>query len=673
MQTRLSLRILLVGLVGSIPAASAAPAAPAPPIAAFFGDPAYAGPRLSPSGKYLAVRVSKPGRHDALVVLDLMRDETKVVASYDDADVAHFAWVNDERLLYDLTDKLVPPASADYANGLFAVNRDGSEDRQLAHRRTNTATWQTGTRLPGRQILPWHTFMLDQPGAQDSEYVYARSARFDELGRLRHIDLLRVNTLTGEAKTVPRPDSVYRWLLDQHGEPRIAMTMARGTSTIHYREPASGQWRPLANFDTYQPGATAFQPVGFGPDGTLYVDAHAGRDTSALRRFDLASGKVAGDATVSTVGYDFEGDLVASRDKLLGVHFTTDAESIEWLDPAMKALQQQVDKLLPGTINLLAVPSRAETPWVLVSAYSDKIPLAYLLYNTKTGALGKLGATHPDIDSGQMARQQAVRYKARDGLEIPALLTLPGAGQRGKLPLVVLVHGGPFARGASWGWSAQSQFLASRGYAVLEPEFRGSTGFGARHFTAGWKQWGLAMQDDIADGARWALAQGIAAPGRICIAGASYGGYATLMGLARDPGLYQCGVEWIGVTDINLMYSGTWNADSDLPDEYKQFGMPLLIGDPVKDAAQLKATSPLEQAARIKAPLLMAYGGADRRVPLFHGTRFRDAVKRTNPNVEWIEYPDEGHGWSLPANRIDFWTRVEKFLDKHIGKGTVQE
>jgi dipeptidyl aminopeptidase/acylaminoacyl peptidase len=208
---------------------------------------------------------------------------------------------------------------------------------------------------------------------------------------------------------------------------------------------------------------------------------------------------------------------------------------------------------------------------------------------------------------------------------------------------------------------------------VLEPEFRGSTGLGVRHFTAGWKQWGLAMQDDIADGVRWALAQGIAAPGRICIAGASYGGYATLMGLARDPDLYQCGVEWIGVTDINLMYNGTWNADSDLPDEYKQFGMPLMIGDQVKDAAQLKATSPIEQAARIKAPLLMAYGGADRRVPLFHGTRFRDAVKRTNPNVEWIEYPDEGHGWSLPANRIDFWTRVEAFLDKNIGKGAVKE
>jgi dipeptidyl aminopeptidase/acylaminoacyl peptidase len=141
------------------------------------------------------------------------------------------------------------------------------------------------------------------------------------------------------------------------------------------------------------------------------------------------------------------------------------------------------------------------------------------------------------------------------------------------------------------------------------------------------------------------------------------------MGLVNDPDLYQCGVDWLGVTDINLLYTGTWIDDSDLSDDYKRVGMPVLIGDPVADAAQLKATSPLEQAARIKQPLLLAYGGADRRVPLFHGKRFRDAVKRTNANLEWIEYAEEGHGWAVVDNRVDFWTRVEKFLDKHIGEG----
>jgi dipeptidyl aminopeptidase/acylaminoacyl peptidase len=265
-----------------------------------------------------------------------------------------------------------------------------------------------------------------------------------------------------------------------------------------------------------------------------------------------------------------------------------------------------------------------------------------------------------------MGLQEAVRYKARDGLEIPAWLTLPH-GLRKNLPLVVLVHGGPYVRGGEWGWKADAQFLASRGYAVLEPEYRGSTGFGARHFRAGWKQWGLKMQDDIADGAKWAIAEGIVDPKRICIAGASYGGYATLMGLLNNPELFKCGIDWVGVTDIGLLYTGHWSFESDMSEGYKQYGMPELVGDMTKDAAQFKATSPLAQAARITQPLLLAYGGADRRVPIYHGRKFYDAVKVGNPNVDMVVYEEEGHGWYLPKNRIDFWTRVEKFLDRNIG------
>ncbi len=233
--------------------------------------------------------------------------------------------------------------------------------------------------------------------------------------------------------------------------------------------------------------------------------------------------------------------------------------------------------------------------------------------------------------------------------------------------MVVLVHGGPFVRGGDWSWNAETQFLTSRGYAVLEPEFRGSTGYGAAHAHAGWKQWGLKMQDDIADGARWAVAQGSADPKRICIAGASYGGYATLMGLIKDPDLFRCGIDWVGVTDIHLMYDSGWLSESDLPASWKRYGMPELVGDAVKDADQLRATSPLQQAARLKQPLLMAYGGVDLRVPLIHGEKFYQAVKAGNPNVEWIKYGEEAHGWALPKNRIDFWTRVEHFLDKNIG------
>jgi dipeptidyl aminopeptidase/acylaminoacyl peptidase len=299
--------------------------------------------------------------------------------------------------------------------------------------------------------------------------------------------------------------------------------------------------------------------------------------------------------------------------------------------------------------------------------------LRYLLYHIKTGMLEGVGNTYARIEPARMGRQEPIRYKARDGLEIPGLLTLPPGGVRKNLPMVVLVHGGPWVRGASWGWDPESQFLASRGYAVLQVEFRGSTGFGLRHFNAGLKQWGLAMQDDIADGTRWAIDQGIADPKRICIAGASYGGYATLMGLIKDPDLYRCGIDWAGVTDIELMYNGTWYSKASMSKTFLRYGMPTLIGDPVEDAAQLKATSPIQQAARIHQPLLLAYGQVDRRVPLHHGTLFRDAVKRTNRQVEWVVYDGEGHGWSLEKNRIDFWQRVDRFLDRNIGQGSTRK
>jgi dipeptidyl aminopeptidase/acylaminoacyl peptidase len=196
----------------------------------------------------------------------------------------------------------------------------------------------------------------------------------------------------------------------------------------------------------------------------------------------------------------------------------------------------------------------------------------------------------------------------------------------------------------------------------VEPEFRSSTGYGTKLFRAGWKQWGLSMQDDVADAARWAIAQGLADPKRMCVAGASYGGYATLMGLIRDPTLFRCGVQWVGVSDLDLLFSTNWQINHAAAD----FGLPELVGDREKDATQFAATSPLKLAAQLKQPLLMAYGGLDATVDLAHGTKMRNALRPHNPNVEWIEYADEGHDWMLEANNIDFWNRVERFLDRHL-------
>jgi dipeptidyl aminopeptidase/acylaminoacyl peptidase len=647
-------------------------AAALPPASAFFENSRFSGPKLSPNGRYLAARVSRPGERTRLSVVNLDDMSVKVAAMFRDADVAYFDWVNDNRLVFQGSDYRQTYSDDAHPAGIFAVNRDGSNYRQLS--KTDFGykdSGETGTLLKA-QMLDWNHYLLGQPGRQDSDEVYAVryqiNSSYTEI--TNHV-LLRLNTVTGRAVPVSGPGQASAWLLDQQGEPRLAINDIGKQHVIYLRE--GEQWNTLLETEAY--GTNTFEPVGFDPGGALYVAARRDSDKSALYRYDLTKRHTAADALVEMADYDFLPDfagvddetLVVRDNQLVGVRYSADVRGVAWLDAKGKALQAKVDQALPGLVNVITLPRRPETPWVLVESYSDVQPRIYVVYNTETGKLIKVGANREAIRPEQMGRQELVRYKARDGMSIPALITYPRGATRKNLPLVVLVHGGPYVHGSDWGWEADAQFLASRGYMVLEPAYRGSTGYGWRLFRAGWKQWGLKMQDDVADGARWAIAQGYADSKRICIAGASYGGYATLMGLVNDPDLYKCGINWAGVTDINLMYTGAWSAKSDLGERWKALGMPVMVGDPVKDAAQLQATSPLVQAARIKQPLLMAYGGDDQRVPLYHGEKFLSAVKAGNPDVEWIVYPKEGHGWRLPENRIDFWNRVEQFLDKQIG------
>ena len=638
-----------------------------PAIETFFGHMPISQPVLSPDGKRLAVIIGSAGKRTQLAVIDL--DDTAIhrTASFDELDVRSARWVNDERLIFDTTDRTTGQRDVEYAPGLYAINYNGSKFKQLA--RKDYEAIREASHIMSN-MLPWHTYLMGQDGAQDSDTVYVEDVEYETQGSIRKVGLLQLNTVTGKSTRVEAPGLTQKWVLDKEGQPRLAVVQEGPLHHFYYRESTSGAWKKLASQPAYGDSNRAISPLAFGAPGTLYVETGKGADTSGVYAMDLASGKLGEEALIAAPGYDFSGRLIFSQNKLVGFRVTTDATATMWFDPALQTLQQIVNKLLPGTVNLLSVPARPRSPWVLVESYSDVQPRVVRAFNTATSEFKLIGGAHPQIVPTQMGRQEAVRYSARDGLSIPALLTLPPGGKRQNLPLVVLVHGGPYIRGSVWGWNADSQFLASRGYAVLEPEFRGSTGFGNAHFRAGWKQWGLAMQDDIADGAKWAVAKGLVDPKRICIAGASYGGYSALMGMVNDPDLYQCAINWAGVTDIELLYNGSWGTRNDFPVEWRAYGMPQLVGDLVKDAAQLKATSPLQQAARINKPLLLAYGGADKRVPLHHGEKFYQAVAQGNPRVEWMVYPTEGHGWYLPETRVDFWTRVEKFLDRNIGPGS---
>ena len=265
-----------------------------------------------------------------------------------------------------------------------------------------------------------------------------------------------------------------------------------------------------------------------------------------------------------------------------------------------------------------------------------------------------------------MAERRPVHYTARDGLDIPAYLTLPKDSSERKPPLIVNIHGGPWARGFTWGFETEAQFFANRGYAVLEPEFRGSLGHGWKHYSSSFKQRGLTMQDDITDGVEWLIKEGVVDKNRVCLYAGSYGGYATLWGLIKTPDLYKCGVAFVAVTDINLLFGGDWYDLVGSPYRWMDYEAKDIIGDPKTDAEKFKSVSPLANADKLKAPVLLAYGGRDHRVPIKHGDEFREALDKYGKTYEWVLYSDEAHGFNKDDNRFDFYRRVDAFLKKYL-------
>lgn len=518
------------------------------------------------------------------------------------------------------------------------------------------------TRLYNERVLDWNWQMYATLGDGSPDVVVAQY-EFNARDELYQRTISRLSTRTGLRQPLSEgaPAHVLHWALDAKGVPRAAVASTDGRFSVYRRGSVDAPWSLLVEGNAYTEGAPAL--LGIGARDELYLTASV-QGFSALMRLEPGQAFNEARAILRLDGYDFGGQLVSDRQsqQVLGAQFETDAPGVVWFDEGMKAIQAAVDQALPNSVNTLDCQRCGTTERVLITAEYDRKPKEFYVYHRASKRVQALFPSRPWFRGAQMGERDMHRYPARDGLSIPLLVTRP-AGKSGPRPAVVLVHGGPYVRGTHWPWEAQAQFLASRGYVVLEPEFRGSDGYGFAHFRAGWKQWGLAMQDDIADGLAWAVKQGWVDPGKVCIAGASYGGYAALMGLAKHPDLYQCAVSWAGVTDINLMYSITW---SDFSNEWKSYGMPVLVGDPVQDAEQLKATSPVLLARKMRQPILLAYGTDDQRVPLKHGAAFRDAVQATNRDVEWVTYPDEGHGWLMLETQVDFWSRVEKFLERNL-------
>ncbi|SFG86103.1 Dipeptidyl aminopeptidase/acylaminoacyl peptidase [Duganella sp. CF458] len=477
-------------------------------------------------------------------------------------------------------------------------------------------------------------------------------------------DIALANARTGELQKFSYPSGKpLCWAFDKSGQLRAVTLMNSAfwkdvTKVSNwYRTSADAKWQKLAEFGVNDDFWT---PI-YVPDdsGKLVVRSRAGRDTYAMFEYDIearALGSVmVGHPTLDIIHADGVSGGVDAIDRV----FTHGMKpQVVWFDPAWARLQASVDQAFPGMVNSL---SGDPTKRVLVHSYSDVDPGAWYLLDIASMQLRTVAVADPLIRPEEMRPMSVIQYKALDGLAIPAYLTRPDKTE-GPQPTVVMIHGGPVSRD-SWRWNIDVQLLASRGYVVFQPQFRGSSGFGKKFEQAGVGQWGLAMQDDVTAGVQYLIREGIADPKRICIYGASYGGYAALWGLAKTPELYRCGISFAGVSDLEHM----WNDDSDTSEskvgrEY----MTSRIGDVRTQRAKFAEVSPLKNAEKIKAAVLLIHGRKDRRVPISHSYQMWTELDRLGNKPEWL-YFEEGHSIFSVRNLRDYYHKILDFLQLHIG------
>jgi dipeptidyl aminopeptidase/acylaminoacyl peptidase len=542
-----------------------------------------------------------------------------------------------------------PVSVAWMSNDVMAVDFNDNSSEQVA---TNGGVvgW-LGSRFLG---------MLRLDGDKAKVALVKRYRNADELGTvaLRGVEIapLKIDIDSGPIASL---------LTDSSGLVRVLQTIETKTDadvsrvSTWFRDGEDAKWRKVIDQSITE---DLVDPVFIAPEpDRLVVQAHNGSDRLAMWNYDVGH-----KAFVDVAAAHPSEDIVA-----IGVEAGTRefkrvaTEGLKpqtvWFDARMARLQGSVDAALPGHLNELQA---TEGTQMLVRTSSDVDPGKYLLLDTKKMTLKEIAAARPGIDPARMQPMQLLHYPSFDGLSIPAYLTLPGHPAK-PAPTIVLIHGGPQARD-HWGWQQDVQLYAAHGYAVFQPQFRGSSGFGKHFEEAGYGQWGQAMQADITAGVRYLIDHKIADPDRICIIGGSYGGYAALWGLAQTPDLYKCGVSLAGVSDLEKELQ----VDSDISKSaVKREFASSRIGDPTLMKATFDSVSPLQHANLIKAPLLLAHGKLDERVPLSQGRQMVDRMRALHKDVEWIQFSNEGHSLWHIYNQRDFYDAVFDLLERTIGKG----
>jgi dipeptidyl aminopeptidase/acylaminoacyl peptidase len=613
----------------------------------FFGNPEYAGAQISPDGMYISfIRPLDDVRNVWVKGVSEPFEKARPLTAEKKRPIGQYFWSRDSKRILFVKDN-----DGDENFNVFSVDPAGAVAAGSRVPAPTNLTNATGVR----------TIIYGVPESEP-DFIYIG---INERDKAWH-DLYKVQISSG-TKTLVREnkDRLTYWVFDNKDKPRLAVRSAPNGDTEILRIDGD-KFTPVYSCGVFE----TCELIRFHKDDKrVYMESNKGdRDLTQLVLFDPATGKEEFVEEDANKRVDFGTAIFSERtDELIGTSYTDDKSRVIWKDKGFASDYNRLKKDL-GDREIAFGSITADETKIIVSTYSDVDPGTVWVLDRRSKNLSTLYQVREKLDRNALSPVRAIRYKSSDGLEIPAYLTLPKGVAEKNLPLVVVPHGGPWARD-NWGFNGMAQFLANRGYAVLNPNFRGSTGYGKKFLDAGNGQWGDKMQDDITWGVKHLIDLGIADPKRVAIMGGSYGGYATLAGVTFTPDLYAAAVAIVAPSNLNTLLGS-------IPPYWEQIRTLFhkRMGDPntPEGRAQLERQSPLNHVAKIKTPLMVVQGANDPRVKKAESDQIVIALRERNYPVQYLLANDEGHGFQRPVNNMAMFAAAEKFLAQHIG-GRYQE
>jgi len=615
----------------------------------FFKTPEFTELQLSPNGEYIAVLSPVGNRKNIIIMETKGLKNIRAVTSLNNQDISSFFWANNSDIVFTMD------GDGNEAFSLYKV--DISKKRSKIILLVGSTVGMSGIRSASVvHSLP-----------EDPDHIIVQyNGRKVQAADLYKLPLdsrwnVKRNKNSKMKLFAKNPGDVQGWLLDNAGNVRGASTLKGMQGKFLYKSINEKEFKVIEEFNILDEGIT---PLAFDfDDKTLFVASNIGRDRAAIYKYSPETQKL-GEMIFGHDEVDVTGLMMSHHQKkLLGVNFIYEFPESVYLDKATDKIMKGLRQAFPNKQVNITSQSKDESLNILL-VNDDQDPGSYYLYNRKTGGVQYLVSRMAWLKPAEMSPMKPIKFTSRDGLTIHAYITIPKDSEGKKLPLIINPHGGPFGIRDVWRYNPEHQFFASRGYATLQVNFRGSGGYGREFEQAGYGgKWGAEMQNDLTDALKYLVKEGIADPEKVCIYGASYGGYATMAGLTFTPDLYKCGINYVGVTDVGLLFTSMpkhWEAGREL--------MKIRIGDP-EDKALMSRMSPLDHVDKIKAPLMIVQGAKDPRVVKQHAIDLRDKLADRGvvlTDDEWIMKGNEGHGFRKEENVIELYTKMEKFLAKYL-------